>query len=149
MFLSTEGLFTQMTEDEVEAIAELLAKVSGNWYPERTRPALRTINKRHRDVAQLILTELEQLKGADEDGGSTAGPAEERPDDANAFNFAGDDQLYVGAAVVYRPPGEKRAITCWIEKMEKGRAFLVPAQREIGWVSTKTLSLPKPGSSGH
>jgi len=137
-----------MTEDEVEAIAELLAKVSGNWYPERTRPALRTISKRHQDVAQLILAELAQLRGADQDAEPMDGSPHERPDAANAFNFAGDDQLYVGAAVVYRPPGEKRAITCLIEKMEHGRAYLVPAHREIGWVSTQTLSRPKPASSG-
>jgi hypothetical protein len=137
-----------MTEDEVKAIAELLAKVGGNWYPERTRPALRTINKRHRDVAQLILTELEQLSGVDQDADSMDGSTHERPDETNVSNFAGDDQLYVGSAVVYRPPGEKRAITCWIGKMEHGRAYLVPTHQEIGWVSTQTLSLPQPESSG-
>jgi len=47
----------------------------------------------------------------------------------------------VGATVVYRPPGEKRALTCRIERMEHGRAFLVPAQREVGWVSVHTLLL--------
>lgn len=137
-----------MNADKVEAVAELLAKVGSNWYPERTRPALRTISKRHRIVAQLILSELEKRSGADQDAGSMDGSPSENLDEANSFNFAGDDQLYVGAAVVYRPPGEKRAITCLIEKMEHGRAYLVPAQREIGWVSTQTLSLPKPGSSG-
>lgn len=137
-----------MTEDEVEAIAELLAKVSGNWYPERTRPALRPISKRHRDVAQLVLAELEKLRGAERSPEKIEGPALERPDEANAFNFAGDDQLYVGATVVYRPPGEKRAITCWIEKMERGRAYLIPAQLEIGWVPVQTLSRLKPEASG-
>jgi len=137
-----------MTEDEVEAIAELLAKVSGTWYPERTRPALRTIGKRHRDVAQLILAELEQLRGAEQAVETMDGQTLERLDEASAFNFAGEDQLYVGASVVYRPPGEKRAITCWVEKMEQGRAYLVPVHQEIGWVSTHTLSVPKPDSSG-
>lgn len=133
-----------MTVDKVEAIAELLARVSGNWYPERTRPALRTINKRHRDVAQLILSEFDRLTGADRTDPSSDGASQDNLDEANAFNFAGDDQLYVGATVVYRPPGEKRAITCRIEKMEHGRAFLAPAPQEIGWVSTQTLSVPKP-----
>ncbi|PVE22914.1 hypothetical protein DC522_18815 [Microvirga sp. KLBC 81] len=137
-----------MKEDKVEVVAELLAKVGSNWYPERTRPALRTISRRHRVVAQLILAELDRLRGADQDPESIDGSPYENLDEANAFNFAGDDQLYVGAAVVYRPPGEKRAITCLIEKMEHGRAYLVPAHREIGWVSTQTLSLPKPEASG-
>lgn len=138
-----------MTEDEVEAIAELLAKVGGTWYPERTRPALRTINKRHWDVAKLVLAELEQLRATDQEAGSTDGSTQERSDEANVVNLVGNDQLYVGATVVYRPPGEKRAITCSIEKMEQGRAYLVPAHREIGWVSTQTLSLQKPESSEH
>ncbi|KLK91155.1 hypothetical protein AA309_22185 [Microvirga vignae] len=137
-----------MNQDKVEAVAELLAKVGSNWYPERTRPALRTISKRHRVVAQLILAELDKLSDAEQDSESVDGSPSENLDDVNAFNFAGDDQLYVGAAVVYRPPGEKRAITCLIDRMEHGRAYLVPAHREIGWVSTQTLSLPKPEASG-
>lgn len=136
-----------MTEDKIELVAELLAKVGGNWYPERTRPALRTISKRHQAVAQLVLTELEQFSGSNQSTVSVDGSDSETVDEASAFNFAGDDQLYVGAAVVYRPPGEKRAITCLIEKMEHGRAYLVPAQREIGWVPTQTLSRPTPETS--
>jgi len=136
-----------MTVDKVEAIAELLARVSGNWYPERTRPALRTINKRHRDVAQLILAEFDRLSGVARDAQAQDAPIQETVDEANAFNFAGDDQLYVGATVVYRPPGEKRAITCRIEKMEHGRAYLAPAPQEIGWVSIQTLSVAQPEAS--
>jgi hypothetical protein len=136
-----------MTVDKVEAIADLLAKVSGNWYPERTRPALRTINKRHRDVAQLILTEFDRIEGVAENTEAIPASAQDNSDEANAFNFAGDDQLYVGATVVYRPPGEKRAITCRIEKMEHGRAYLAPAPQEIGWVPLPALSIPKADDS--
>lgn len=137
-----------MNEDKVEAVAELLARVGGNWYPERTRPALRPISKRHQAVAQLVLAELDQFGDADHDVEAMDGSAHENPDEANTFNFAGDDQLYVGATVVYRPPGEKRAITCLIEKMEHGRAYLTPAHREIGWVAIQTLSRLKPEASG-
>ncbi|WP_243371428.1 hypothetical protein [Microvirga solisilvae] len=136
-----------MTVDKVEAIAELLAKVSGNWYPERTRPALRTINKRHRDVAQLILSEFDRLSGIADNAASFAAMGEDNSDETSTFNFAGDDQLYVGATVVYRPPGEKRALTCRIEKMEHGRAYLAPAPQEIGWVSLSTLSAPNADAS--
>lgn len=123
-----------MTEQEVEAVAELLAKVGSSYYPERTKPTLRAIHSKHREVAQLVLEALERMRGAQQDA------ADARSDAANSFNFADADLLYVGAAVVYRPPGEKRAITCLIEKMERGRAYLVPAPQEIGWVPTSTLS---------
>lgn len=132
----------EMTEEEVETIAGLLAQVGGAWYPERTRPALRTINKRHRDVAQLLLATLERLRG--EDAEPAEEPTLERADGDNAVTFAAEDQLYVGATVVYRPPGEKRAIACRIDRMEKGRAYLVPFSDEIGWVPTHTLSPSKP-----
>jgi len=131
-----------MSVDKVEAIAALLARVSGNWYPERTRPALRTINKRHRDVAQLVLAEYDRLSGVEQREASWTASPPDNSDETSTFNFAGDDQLYVGATVVYRPPGEKRALTCRIEKMEHGRAFLAPAPQEIGWVSIQTLSVP-------
>lgn len=127
-----------MTEQEVEAVAELLAKVGSSYYPERTKPTLRTINSKHREIAQLVLDALEQVRGTQQDA------ANDRSNGGNSFNFADADLLYVGAAVVYRPPGEKRAITCLIEKMEHGRAYLVPAQQEIGWVPTHTLSPLKP-----
>ena len=126
-----------MTEQEVEAVAELLAKVGSSYYPERTKPTLRTINNKHREVAQLVLQALEQMRGRGED-------PDERPDEGASFSFADADLLYVGAAVVYRPPGEKRAITCLIEKMERGRAYLVPTPQKIGWVPSHTLSPLKP-----
>ena len=126
-----------MTEQEVEAVAELLAKVGSSYYPERTKPTLRTINNKHREVAQLVLQALEGMRGS-------RNGADERSDEGGSFNFADADLLYVGAAVVYRPPGEKRALTCLIDKMERGRAYLVPAPQEIGWVPMHTLSPSKP-----
>ncbi len=132
-----------MTDEEVELVAELLAKVGGSWFPERTRPALRTINSRHREVAKLVVAELERAKAAKEQAdleqAASKGGSSSESLSADPFNFATDDQLYVGATVVYRNPGEKRAVTCRIQKMDHGRAYLVPHQREIGWVSTHTL----------
>jgi hypothetical protein len=122
-----------MTDDEVEIVAQLLARVGGSWYPEqRTRPALRPVMTRHRDVARLVLSAIARDKADSDSSG------------ASAFNFADDDQLYVGATVVYRPPGEKRAITCRIAKMDHGRAYLAPASQEIGWVPVQSLRPLKP-----
>jgi hypothetical protein len=64
-----------------------------------------------------------------------------------------DDQLRVGATVVYRPPGDQRAVPCRIEKIEADRAYLVPVpQPTIGWVSLASLqpleAQVTPGSSG-
>lgn len=128
-----------MMDEEVELVAELLAQVGGSWFPERTKPALRTINNRHRDVARLIIGELERAQAAKDEAAQVTSSALENSGGGDPFNFANDDQLYVGATVVYRHPGEKRAITCKIEKMDHGRAYLVPHQREIGWVPTQTL----------
>jgi hypothetical protein len=131
-----------LSEEEVELVAGMLAKIGGNWYPERTRPALRAVGDRHREVARLILDAVDRSKAEDEaaQGGSGSSDLPE----GKPFNFAGDDQLPVGTTVIYRPPGEKRALTCRIERREHGRAYLVPAHREIGWVSTQTLQLIKP-----
>jgi len=128
-----------MTEEEIERVAELLAKVGGSWFPERTGPALRVVNNRHRDVARLILAELDRAKAAKEEADSLASAAADNSSRGDSYTFANEGQLHVGAMVVYRPPGEKRAITCTIERMDHGRAYLVPVHREIGWVSTHTL----------
>jgi hypothetical protein len=43
--------------------------------------------------------------------------------------------------VVYRPPGDQREVTCRIEKMEEGRAYLVPCTKpDFGWVSLDDLT---------
>ena len=131
-----------MTEDDIERVAQLVATFGGSSYPERTRPALRAISMRHRDVARLILGALdrtEEEQGTPADTTASEGLRGDKP-----FNFTEKDQLYVGATVAYRSPGDKRAVTCRIEKMERGRAYLVPAQQEIGWVSTQTLSPTEP-----
>ncbi|WP_246728485.1 hypothetical protein [Microvirga terricola] len=127
-----------MSDEEIEVVTELLARNGGNWYPERTKPALRAVSDRHREVARLILGAIDHSKAASQSARASSAP------EGKAFNFTTDDQLHVGATVIYRPPGEKRALTCRIERMEHGRAYLVPADREIGWVAPETLVLQKP-----
>jgi hypothetical protein len=56
--------------------------------------------------------------------------------------------IQAGAIVVYRPPGDQRAITCRIERIEAGRAYLVPVPRpDIGWVLLDSLQPIGEGSS--
>ncbi|AWM86495.1 hypothetical protein C4E04_06945 [Microvirga sp. 17 mud 1-3] len=91
-----------VSEEEVELVAELLARVGGAWYPERTKPALRPVSNRHREVARLILDAVERSKAAEEEALETGSPSDATPE-GRAFSFAGEDQLHVGATVVYRP----------------------------------------------
>jgi len=126
-----------MAEDQVEILADLLARIGGSWYPARTRTALRVVSERHREVARLALEALGRPTGATQ---------EEQTAAARGFNFAKDDQLHVGATVIYRPVGEKRAITCQVEKMDHGRAFLVPVADDVGWVPLRTIRLLAPSA---
>ncbi|MBF9232574.1 hypothetical protein [Microvirga alba] len=125
-------------------MAELLAKIGGTWHPERTRPTQGSVGNRHREVARLILASVERSQAASEMSAG-AGSATNGPVDGQALKDAEGNQLHVGATVTYRPPGDKRTLTCRVERMEQGRAYIVPDDREIGWVSTHTLvPLKKP-----
>jgi hypothetical protein len=131
-----------MTEEEIEAVARELAKVGGlSWYPGRTRgPLLRAVSERYRDRARVAIAALERLKASKEgtaapQGSSSVGSV---GTDSQALEHANDFQ--VGAVVVCRPPGDRRAMPCQITRIEEGRAYLVPCpQADIGWVSLEDL----------
>lgn len=123
----------RLTEDEIELVADLLAKIGGTWHPDQTRQAPRPISRRHRDIARLIVGAVERSRA------KTQSVAE----DASVSHGSGEartaSRLCVGSTVVYSPPGDQRTLTCRIERMDNGRAYVVPTSREIGWVSTHTL----------
>jgi hypothetical protein len=58
-----------MTEEEIEAVAEELAKAGGlSWYPGRTRgPLLRTVSERYRDRARLAIEALDRVRARNQD----------------------------------------------------------------------------------
>ncbi len=132
-----------MTEEEIEVVAQELAKVGGlSWYPGRTKgPLLRTVSRRYRDRARVAIAALERLRASTESTATVGGtPASTAISSGNTEIDPGD-HLQVGAVVVYRPPGEQRATPCHIEKIEDGRAYLVPCPRcAVGWVSLDDLS---------
>jgi hypothetical protein len=128
---------TTLSDEEIELVAELLAKIGGTWYPERTGATPRAVGSRHRDVAQLIVDAVDRLHATRPSTADDTSSGQSMED--NAPGIIVGDQLHIGATVEYSPPGDKRTFPCRIEKMEDGRAYLVPADREIGWVSTHTL----------
>jgi hypothetical protein len=126
-----------MTEEEVEAVAEELAKVGGaSWYPGRTSgPLFRAVGDRYRDRARVAIAALDRLRA------SKSGEIQDRSATPSENATSGlKDGLQVGSIVVYRPSGERRAVPCRVEKLAEGRAYLVHcAQPDIGWVSTDGL----------
>jgi len=130
-----------MTDEEIDAVAEELAKAGGtSWYPGRTRGALlRPVSERYRDRARLAIAALDRVRA----GGGVSAPQDPAPraePSPESVQPQRPDQIHVGATVVYRPPGDQRAITCRIERLEGGSAYLVPVPRpDIGWVSLSSL----------
>ena len=135
-----------MTEDEIEAVARELAKVGGlSWYPGRTRgPLLRAVSERYRDRARVAIAALERLKAGKESTAAPHGSPSRGAGGTTSQASEPGDHLQVGAVVVYRRPGDRRAMPCQITRIADGRAYLVPCpQADIGWVSLEDL-LPTP-----
>ncbi len=132
-----------VTDEEIEVVAQELAKVGGvAWYPGRTTgPLLRPVSQRYRDRAKVAIAALERLRASKEGGTAVDGTPASTETSSGSTEIDPGDQLQVGAVVVYRPPGELRATPCRIEKIEDGRAYLVPCPRsDVGWVSLADLS---------
>ena len=57
-----------MTDEEIEAVAEELAKIGGlSWYPGRTDgPLLRPISERYRDRARVAIAALDRVRAGKE-----------------------------------------------------------------------------------
>jgi len=131
-----------MTDEEIEAVAEELAKIGGlSWYPGRTDgPVLRPISARYRDRARVAIAALDRVRAGREASDMLQSSTAINGSAAASASDHGD-RLEVGAVVVYRPPGDQRAVTCRIEKMDEGRAYLVPCPKpDFGWVSLDDLS---------
>jgi hypothetical protein len=135
-----------VTEDEVEAVAEELAKAGGvAWYPGRARgPLLRIVSDRYRDRARLAIAALDRYR-AHKAGMAPPDSIEVGQPEQPQASAASESTLRVGITVVYRPPGEQRAYPCRVEKIEGGQAYLVPFLRPwTSWVPIKDLTPVSP-----
>ncbi|KLK93679.1 hypothetical protein AA309_07440 [Microvirga vignae] len=132
-----------MTEEEIEMVANELAKIGGvSWYPGRSRGLLlRVVSDRYRDRARIAIAALDRLR-ARKEADAPQRLTSETHISSDPARFGFDDQVRVGSIVVYRPPGDQRAIRCRVEKLEDGRAYLVPCPHpDVGWVPVDSFAL--------
>ncbi|KAB0268155.1 hypothetical protein [Microvirga brassicacearum] len=137
-----------MSEEEVECVAEELAKVGGvAWYPGREPNAiLRVVSDRYRDRARVAIAALERLRASRQQSGTIELQSGEDPDFAGIVPMRTAEEIQVGSIVIYRPPGDLRAIACRVTKREGTAVYLVPCERaDIGWVEINGI-VP---SAGH
>lgn len=133
-----------MDEAEVEIVAEELAKLGGTtWYPGREQgPVLRVVHERYRDRARAAIAALDRYR-AEKTGQSNPSTPERRSwepsPDRQAF-LTPSDNIQVGATVVYRPPGDRRAYSCTVEKITDEYIYLTPQDRaRINWIFPTAL----------
>ncbi|MBJ6125807.1 hypothetical protein [Microvirga splendida] len=134
-----------MTEEEIEVVAEELAKVGGvTWYPGRERGTLmRVVCDRYRDRARMAIAALERHRAAREATEATLSQDNEKPaahSTISAPTSLASDEIRPGATVIYRPPGDRRAYPCRVVEIEGNRAYLAPILRACTeWVSIEHL----------
>jgi hypothetical protein len=139
-----------VTEDEIEVVAEELAKAGGlSWYPGRQCGSLlRLVSDRYRDRARLAIAALDRYRAQKAGAASTDNLATEAPLTPAKPRTDPDTTIPAGATVVYRPPGERRAYPCRVEKVEGDQIYLVPhLQAWTGWVPIAKVS-PSPSEEG-
>jgi hypothetical protein len=134
-----------MTDDEVEAVAAELAKAGGvSWHSGQERVPLRLVMDRYRDRARLVLAALERVRAAKQ--AHSPEPMKIEPVSRNLradLDPASHERVAVGSLLLYRPPGDKRAYSCRVQRVDGSRVFLVPdIPTCTGWVDIVNLSSP-------
>ena len=132
-----------MTEEEIEIVAEELAKIGGvSWYPGREQGTLmRVVTDRFRDRARVAIEALDRYRASqrvdvlqDNGHGEPYMPS-------NSLDAVSREEIRPGSTVVYRPPGDRRAYPCRVVEIEGSRAYLAPILRACtDWVSIEYLT---------
>ena len=140
-----------MTEDEVEVVAAELAKAGGvGWYPGRERGPLKHVVNRYRDRARLAIAALDRFRAGQQDADATDSRDIGTPEFSSGASThpVPDHSFEAGSLVLYRPPGDRRAYPCRVDKVEGSRVHLVPEIKACtGWIDVSQL-LPA-GANGH
>jgi hypothetical protein len=132
-----------MTEDEVEVVAAELAKAGGvAWHPGRERGPLKHVVNRYRDRARLAIAALDRFRAGLQGSGATdgidIGPLE--PGSGTSSHLTPDHSFQAGSLVLYRPPGDRRAYPCRVDRVEGSRVHLVPDIKSCtGWIDVSQL----------
>jgi hypothetical protein len=140
-----------MTEEEVELVAQEMAKVGGvSWYPGRTSGGLlRNVSERYRDRARVAIAALDRLRAGKDMSEASVPAGSGEISSKETGSLSPSDKLEVGAVVVYRPPGDQRAISCQVTQIEGGRVYLVPCPRpDVGWVTIDSAAPVVPTKVG-
>ncbi|MXQ14098.1 hypothetical protein [Microvirga makkahensis] len=134
-----------MTEEEIEVVAEELAKIGGTaWYPGRQHgPILRAVTERYREQARVVIAALERMRAGSE-AVAVPGPAvAENRNVAKSSQSDATQDIRPGLTVIYRPAGDQRAYPCRVVEISGSQAYLAPIMRTcIGWISIETILVP-------
>jgi hypothetical protein len=131
-----------MTEEEIEVVAEELAKIGGvTWYPGRERGTLmRVVCDRYRDRAKAAIEALERHRAVRQENVSQDNEKPVALATISAPVSLANDDIRPGATVIYRPPGDRRAYPCRVVEIKGTRAYLAPILRACTeWVSIEHL----------
>ncbi|WP_134497889.1 hypothetical protein [Microvirga pakistanensis] len=131
-----------MTEEEIEIVAEELAKIGGvSWYPGREQGTLmRVVTDRYRDRARIAIEALDRYR-AGQKASVLQDNGHREPYTPGQSLRAISQEIKPGSTVVYRPPGDRRAYPCRVVEIEGSRAYLAPILRSCtAWVSIEHLT---------
>src|SRR5215211_6055158 len=130
-----------MSEDEVEVVAAELAKAGGvGWYPGRERGPLKHVANRYRDRARLAIAALDRFRAGRQEADAADSIATGHLEPALGTSSMPEHSLQAGSTVLYRPPGDRRAYPCRIDKVEGSRVHLVPDIKACtGWIDASKL----------
>ena len=134
-----------MSEEEVELVAEELAKIGGTaWYPGRQQGALlREVTERYREQARVVIAALERMRAGSEAAVCPDLAVGENRDADMSSQTDAIDTIRPGATVIYRPASDQRAYPCRVVEIRGSQAYLAPILRTcIGWISIETLQVP-------
>jgi hypothetical protein len=128
-----------MVDEEVEVVAEELAKIGGvPWSLGRQPgPLMHGVTDRYRAQARVVIAALEWIRT-----GSEPTCAQDLGGDGSQKIISGvsGDQFRPGATVIYRPLGDRRTYPCRVVEIQGERAYLAPILRTcIGWISIERL----------